>query len=268
MNETHHSPAPLSSLEISGAICARVIHDLANLVSGILGNAEYAQRADANPAHLQKALQAITLSANSAGKLLGQCLPLQHFVSRAAFPYPTAELAADIAEAACLAPGWSVNAPPPLTGDVSVQPRWLSAAIWQLARETEVTSGEINFACGPAVFPVVWSGANPNVDHPIQLFQITLRLPFRPPTPPQRRNHQSRALRPPRRPGNHPPLQSPNPLPPQASRPSGNLHPPAAHLNSPQYQFRRRLDYRVFAIHPFALNSAIMSLYPRQPTHQ
>ena len=39
MNETQHSVTPLSSLEISGAICARVIHDLANLVSGIMGNA-------------------------------------------------------------------------------------------------------------------------------------------------------------------------------------------------------------------------------------
>jgi hypothetical protein len=174
MNETQHSVTPLSSLEISGAICARVIHDLANLVSGIMGNAEYAQRGDANSANLQKALQAITLSANSAGKLLGQCLPLQHYISRSAFPYPIAELAADIAEAACLAPGWTVNAPPPLTGDVSVQPRWLTSAIWQLAREAEVTSGEINFLCGPAVFPVVWSGTSLNGSQPSQLFQITL----------------------------------------------------------------------------------------------
>jgi hypothetical protein len=173
MNETQHSVTPLSSLEISGAICARVIHDLTNLLAGILGNAEYAQSADANPANLQKALQAITVSANSAGKLLGQCLPLQHIISRSAFPYPVTELAADLAEAACLAPGWHVNAPPPLAGDVSVQPRWLTAAIWQLAREAEVTSGEIDFICGPAVFPVVWSGAGAS-GQPKQLFQITL----------------------------------------------------------------------------------------------
>jgi hypothetical protein len=174
MNETHHSVTPLSSLEISGAICARVIHDLTNLLSGIMGNAEYAQRADADPANLQKALQAITLSANSAGKLLGQCLPLQHLVSRASVPYPIAELAVDLAEAACLAPGWSVNAPPALDGEVSVQPRWLTAAIWQLAREADVTSGEINFLCGPAVFPVVWSGSNLSGTQPRQLFQVTL----------------------------------------------------------------------------------------------
>ena len=173
MSESQNPVTPLSSLEISGAICARVIHDLTNLLSGILGNAEYAQSADANPANLQKALQAITVSANSAGKLLGQCLPLQHIISRASFPYPAAELAADIAEAACLAPSWHVNAPPPLTGEVSVQPRWLVAAIWQLARESEASSGEINFVCGPAVFPVVWSGGNLN-GQPKQLFQIVL----------------------------------------------------------------------------------------------
>ena len=58
MNQPAHSLAPLSSLEISGAISARVIHDLANLVSGIIGNAEYAQDAEADPASRQKALKA------------------------------------------------------------------------------------------------------------------------------------------------------------------------------------------------------------------
>jgi len=175
MNEPAHPIAPLSSLEISGAICARVIHDLANLVSGIVGNAEYAQRTTDDPEGLKKALEAISLSANNAGKLLGQCLPLQQFITREAFPYPAVELAADIAESACLAPGWRVNAPPKLTGEISVQPRWLNAAIWQLAREADTSQGEIEFTCGPAVFPIVWSGANPNGGHPRQLFQITLR---------------------------------------------------------------------------------------------
>jgi hypothetical protein len=177
MNDTTAAPpfAPLSPLEISGALCARVIHDLSNHISGILGNAEYAQSGDADPANLQKALQAITLSANNAGKLLGQCLPLQQFIAREAFPYPAPEQAADIAEAAGLAPGWRVNAPPRLTGEIRVQPRWLTSAVWQLAREADTQHGEIDFACGPAVFPVVWSGQNPNAQQSIELFQITLR---------------------------------------------------------------------------------------------
>src|ERR1700728_3863221 len=139
MDEPASTFRPLSSLEISGAICGRVIHDLSNLVSGIMGNAEYAQRADADPASLQKALQAISLSANNAGKLLGQCLPLQQLVRRDAFPYEAAEQAADLAEAASLSPGWRVNAPPKLSGQISVQSSWLTAAVWQIARETEAS---------------------------------------------------------------------------------------------------------------------------------
>ena len=35
MNDTESATTSLSALEISGAICARVIHDLSNLISGI-----------------------------------------------------------------------------------------------------------------------------------------------------------------------------------------------------------------------------------------
>jgi hypothetical protein len=174
MNETDIPTTSLSALEISGAISARVMHDLSNLISGILGNAEYAQQSAADPASLQKAIRAISISANSAGKLLGQCLPLQRLVSGEAFPYEVSVQAAMIAEAAGLAPGWRVTVPLELTGQIRVQPRWLSAAIWQIAREAEVSRGEIEFACGPAVFPVVWHGNQPSADHPLELFRIGL----------------------------------------------------------------------------------------------
>src|ERR1700677_4338352 len=118
--------APLSALEISGAICARVIHDLSNLTSGIIGNAEYAQNAGANPENLAKALKAISLSANSAGKLLGQCLPLQRLVSAEAADIDTDDMARRIAESAALAPGWQAGATARLTGQIRVQPRWLT----------------------------------------------------------------------------------------------------------------------------------------------
>jgi hypothetical protein len=153
--EPEISIAPLSGLEMTGAICAKVIHDLSNLMSGIVGNAEFARNHEADPASVHKAIQAISVSANAAGKLLGQCLPLQLLVSNEAFPYDVSELALIIAEAAGLAPGWRVAEPAPLTGQVRVQPRWLTAALWQIAREADAQSGEIEFVCGPVVFPVV-----------------------------------------------------------------------------------------------------------------
>jgi hypothetical protein len=173
--EPQISIAPLSGLEMTGAICARVIHDLSNLMSGIVGNAEFAQNPEADPANVQKAIQAIGVSANAAGKLLGQCLPLQLLVANEAFPYDVSELALIIAESAGLAPGWRVAEPAPLNGQVRVQPRWLAAALWQIAREADTRNGEIEFASGPAVFPVVWHGTGANTRRPLDLFQITLR---------------------------------------------------------------------------------------------
>jgi hypothetical protein len=172
VTEPSGAAAPLSALEITGAICARVIHDLSNLVSGIVGNAEYAQNPEVDAAERYRAIEAIGVSANAAGKLLGQCLPLQLLVSREAFLYDTSELALILAESSGLAPGWSVAEPAPLPGQVRVQPRWLSAAVWQIARQTDSQHGEMEFACGPAVFPVVWHGTG--AVRP-ELFQITLR---------------------------------------------------------------------------------------------
>jgi hypothetical protein len=174
MNATDTPSNALSALEISGAISSRIIHDLSNLISGILGNAEYAQQSPADPASVQKALHAITLSANAAGKLLGQCLPLQRLVAGEAFPIDAKIQAEVIAEAAGLASGWRTVVPPGLAGQIRVQPRWLSAAIWQIAREAEVSRGDIEFLCGPAIFPVVWRGSNPDQQRSIDLFQIRL----------------------------------------------------------------------------------------------
>ncbi len=166
---------PLSALEISGAVSARIIHELSNLLSGIVGNAEYARVTTANPAGLQKAIQAISVSANTAGRLLGQCLPLQRSITCEAFPYEVSEQAYRIAEAAGLAPGWRAKVPPDLAGQVKVHPRWLAASIWQMARETQAPQGEIDFAAGPGVFPVMWNGPKPNPRMPLKVFRITLR---------------------------------------------------------------------------------------------
>jgi hypothetical protein len=173
--ENESQTNPLSAIEISGAICARVIHDLSNLVSGIVGNAEYAQTEGTDPDKVAKAIEAIGLSAISAGKLLGQCLPLQKLVSAECVPCDVAELALVIAEWSNLAPGWQVLEPRSLTGSVRAQPKWLSAAVWQIAREASAQGGETEFATGPAVFPLVWHGTNPNHSGPVELFQITFR---------------------------------------------------------------------------------------------
>jgi len=167
-------PSPLSSLEISGAISARVIHDLGNLISGIIGNAEYAQHAGADTDSREKALAAIRLSANNAGKLLGQCLPLHQLITREAFSVDTSDLAVAISDSSGLAAGWKVAINPQLTGKVFVQPRWLVSAVWQLAREAATSTGEISFATGPIPFPASWPVHFSGNSKPREVFQVTL----------------------------------------------------------------------------------------------
>jgi hypothetical protein len=175
MNEFDFQKDPLTPLEISGAICAKVIHDLANMVGGIIGNAEYAADAAGESPQLKKAIQAITTSANSAGRLLGDCLPLQRSVSGAAFACGVNELAQRIAAANGYAPGWRVTISSELGGQVQAQGRWLVGAVWQVVRETRVQQGELEMVCGPAVFPVVWRGSSLAGPPPSLLFQIHLR---------------------------------------------------------------------------------------------
>jgi len=163
--------SPLSALEISGAMCAVVVHDLANLISGILGNAEYAQGAETSPENLQKALAAIGQAANSAGKILGRSLPLQRLLSAEAVVIDADELARRICEAATYAPGWRAESTSRLTGQLRVQPRWLIAALWQIACEAQVQRGEIVISCGPSVFPVIWR-RRPDSLGPVDLFQV------------------------------------------------------------------------------------------------
>jgi hypothetical protein len=173
--EDASAPSVFSSLEIAGAICAHVIHDLSNQVSGLIGNAEYAQDPESSPEGVRKAVQAIGVSANAAGKLLRQCLPLQSMISGEASFCPVNELALLNAESSVQAPGWIATEPPPLKGRVRVQSRWLVASIWQIVRDAGAGSGEVEFANGPAVFPVVWHGTAPGVGRAPELFQITLR---------------------------------------------------------------------------------------------
>src|SRR3954469_6696813 len=141
MKETAAPNNPLSALEISGAICAKIIHDLSSLIGGIAGNAEYATAKADDPVRLQKALQAITTSANAAGKLLGQCLPLQRLISAETFPVDVRELALHLSEAGSHEEGWRVSVPAEISGHIQVQPVWLSTAIWQLVHETKVSCG-------------------------------------------------------------------------------------------------------------------------------
>ncbi len=178
MNPSENSATPFSALEISGAVSARVLHDLSNLLSGIVGNAEYAAKIAAGYPDILKVIQSISVSANSAGRLLGQCLPLQQALSKSTFAMDVGELAGQLADASGLAPGWkAIRAEAgALSGQVRVQPRWLIALVWQIARETQAQrGGEADFACGPAEFPVVWHGPNPNPGTQLRLFQINLR---------------------------------------------------------------------------------------------
>ena len=92
-------------------------------------------------------------------------------------------------------------------------------------RIRRTSRGELEFATGPAVFPLAWQGANPNPGRELNLFQITLcyraaeeLFRFQGDAP------HARAPGIARRSGTHPSLQRPDPIPiPKPLRTPGNL---------------------------------------------
>ncbi len=117
------------------------------------------------PTASAKAIAAISLSGQQRREIARQCLPLQRLISgEFRLPFRCGgtgghDRRGDVGLAS--KPGWRVTIPVGLRGEILAQPRWLTAtaAVWQIAREAGTSGGEIEFTCGPALFPVVWRGS-------------------------------------------------------------------------------------------------------------
>jgi hypothetical protein len=150
------SPPPI---ELMGALCSLLIHDFANHISIIAGNAQCAQMFASDSERTAPALVSILKASDVAANLLVKCGELRRSLGAGLPPGDLSLLSSEISAAGTRHTGWSVKTPSPLKGRMLIPLHWAVFATWELVRETAADSGVIWIARkAPPENPVGFSG--------------------------------------------------------------------------------------------------------------
>jgi len=137
--ESKHPP-PLEQL---GALGSLLIHDLANQMCIISGNATFAQMMVADPAQVDRAIKAIAKAGEHLSFVLSQCAELRRRLTEE-LPYGDGRVAArDIECFFAGKPGWEVDVRGGAEGALLVASEWVSFAVEQVFTELEGTGGQV-----------------------------------------------------------------------------------------------------------------------------
>jgi len=137
------APPPI---ELMGALCSLLIHDFANHLSVISGNAQCAQMFGDNAQRTAPALVSILKASEVAANLLVKCGELRRKLGSGLPQGDLALLAREISGSGARHPGWMVKTPPELGGSIAVPSHWVVFAIWELVREAGTDSGIISLS--------------------------------------------------------------------------------------------------------------------------
>lgn len=128
-------------LEQLGALGSLVIHDFANQICIISGNATFAQMMLADPQQVGRAVEAITRAGEHMSFILNQCADLRRRVS-AQLPRGDGRAAACRIEAFFRGqPGWRTDVRSGLEGALRVPTDWVAFAAEQTLSAIEQTGG-------------------------------------------------------------------------------------------------------------------------------
>jgi hypothetical protein len=126
-----------------GALCSLLIHDLANQLCVISGNASFAQFSPDDPRQLASALNAIVQSGEQASHLLEQCGALRHRIVEHVKPGAVAEILPLLQQIQTAHPQWSLEVAPALSGAVSAPAGWVAFTVAQLVAATGTGVGAV-----------------------------------------------------------------------------------------------------------------------------
>ena len=149
MSDSDQRSGSVSNLEMMGALASRLIHDLANHLSVISGNAQFADMLADNPEKVKKAAASILKSTNIVSNMIGQCGEFRQQLVEPDNAQPIAETIEAIASAAASHDGWTVEKPDATDGSdlrVSLDARWVTFAVSQFIALTGSTSGSLSIA--------------------------------------------------------------------------------------------------------------------------
>jgi len=145
MSDTPNPPPPSqpSPIEVMGALCSLLIHDFANHLSVINGNAQCAQMFVEEPQRTTPALVSILRAGETAAGLLTKCGELRRSLGTAFLPGDLSLLQGLVAEAVARCSGWTVSLPAPLAGRVSLPLYWITFAVTEFVKETKENRGTV-----------------------------------------------------------------------------------------------------------------------------
>ncbi len=133
-------------IELMGALCSLLIHDFANHLSVINGNAQCVHLFSNDPQRAASAVSAILQASETAAGLLVKCGDLRRSLADGFPAGDLSLLAGCIADYAVTCPGWSVNVPLPLAGRAALPPYWIAFTAFEFAKETKADRGDLSLA--------------------------------------------------------------------------------------------------------------------------
>ena len=133
-------PPPL--LEQLGALGSLLIHDMANQMCIVSGNATFAQMMMEDRQQLARAIEAIMKSGERMSYILGQTAELRRRLGGEMPQGDAAEAVAGVKALLAERPGWSLDAAE-LSGRIQVPASWLAFGVEQVLRAAAVKEGRV-----------------------------------------------------------------------------------------------------------------------------
>ncbi len=132
---------PPALLEQLGALGSLLIHDMANQMCIVSGNATFAQMMMHDPQQLGRAIEAISKSSERMSYILGQTAELRRRLGGELPQGDAAEALAGLRTLLAQRPGWTLDVAEGLTGRVQVPTAWVVFAVHEILRETPAAEG-------------------------------------------------------------------------------------------------------------------------------
>lgn len=148
MSEQKIKPEDLNlpPLELMAAMSSLLVHDLANHVSVISGNAQFAQFVINDPQRAETALKSILQASEIASNLLRKCGPLRRSLGNVFGHGEIAALTNDLGALAVRHPGWLLEAPSQLAGRIVLPAHWIALIAREIITETKASHGVVSLA--------------------------------------------------------------------------------------------------------------------------
>jgi hypothetical protein len=155
-----------------GALASRLVHDLANHLCIISGNATFAELIPDDRARVGDAVRSIVQASEQAGRLLTRCGELRERLLEGLTPGTVTEITEALTREYGPDSSWRLSLAPGLSGCVPLPARWVALAVRQILVETTADQGSIQ------VEPVVPRAGEPASSAPPGPAFLLIRIAY------------------------------------------------------------------------------------------